>query len=566
MPLVPLLAKPWLLAIKNKWIPGRGKKAPVGREAVILIVSLLTICFLYAGTLGFLNETAHVLASSVHSYNALLTPFLAVFFAAVFLASAIRSLGALFLSRDVEFILASPISRRNFFSGKFFDAMIHSVWTYAVFGLPIVCAFDGYLHKNGSLVLWSTAVLLPCFLTATALAIACMVLFASAVPANRTRDVLLAGGCIFGIVLLLKTASYNLGQYEQMRALFRELRALAGYFVHVGPPKWASAALIQAAGAQGFPAPSDVWLLLSTTVVSIALAYLTTSSLHFYAYSKALSPNARQQFESRKAQRRLLCLTPLMTQRFRAFFAKELRLFARDMTQTIQLILLLSICIIYIYNFRFLARLDQIPERLQSWWHGLLLLVNMGIGSLLVSAVCTRFVFPSISLEGPSYWVVQSAPLSLRDLMHTKLMVWFFPIGFISSVVLTTGSLALDVDPLLVVITMLMSWIISYGLIACSIGMGAFFAEFDWDYSSQVSANLSSVINMLACMILSAFNLIPVFLLAVGKALHESMLSMGIFQWFTSIGLSLILLMFMNILIGHWMIGVGAEALQKRYS
>ncbi len=565
MGLIPLLARPWLLAIKNKWIPGRCKKAPFGREVIILLVSLVTIAFLYAGTLGFLRETSRVVRESALSHQAVLAPFLAVFFAAVFLASAIRCLGSLFLSRDVEFLLAAPVSRMSFFAGKFFDAVVHSIWTYIVFGLPVVCAFDTYLAKSGLLMLWSSAILLPCFLTATGLAMAIVVLFASLVPANRTRDVLLAGGCVFGIVLLLKTASYNLNQHEQMRALIQEIRSIAGYFVHLGPAKWASHALVQAAGGT-FPQPSEMLLLLGSAVISVGLACLMISLLHYYAYSKALSPNARQRFESRKAQRRLLFLTPMMTQRFRAFFVKELRLFARDMTQTLQLILLLSICIVYIYNFRFLARFDEIPEKLQGFWHALLLLGNIGMGSLLMSAVCTRFVFPSISLEGSSWWMLQCAPLSLRDIMHTKLMVWFCPIGCISSVVLTTGALALDVDPVLVIITMLMSWIVSYGLIACSIGIGAFFAEFDWDYSSQVSANLASVINMFACMVLSAFNLIPVFLLVVSRALHESIPNMSVVQWFTSIGLSLFLLAFMNLLIGHWIIGIGADALQRRYS
>ncbi|NMC62049.1 MAG: hypothetical protein GYA55_02670 [SAR324 cluster bacterium] len=564
--LVPLIAKPKILALKNKWVPGAQKKAAIGREIPLLLLSLTTILFLYEGTLNFLSETAGIMRESFFSYSTVLTPFLAIFLITVFLASAIRALGTLFLSLDVEFLLSTPLSQRQFFIGKFFDTILHSFWTFFVFVFPIIWAFDSHFQRNGMFILRGSLIILPCFLIASACALIITILFACIVPANRSRDVLIGGACIFGIVLLLKTASYNLKDHAQLQIFWNTLRHFASEFIYIGPPYWASKCLLHTLRQQSLFPFREFGLLFLFAILLILLAYCITAFLHFYAYSKSLSPNARQRFESRNAQRRLVFCTPLMTQRFRAIFSKELRLFARDMTHTIQLILLLSICIIYIYNFRIIATYQNIPEAFHKWWEGFLLILNIGVGSMLMSAVCTRFVFPSISLEGLSYWVIQSSPCSISEFLHGKLIVWFCPIAVISSVIIGTGALALDVQPNLIFFTVLASCIISYGLCACSIGIGAFFAEFDWDYSAQVSASFAGVLNVLICVLFSLVNLIPIFMLFFGLILRQSVQGMGTIQWLICPILSLVCLIFINLYVGHWAILIGEKAMIRRFS
>ena len=112
---------------------------------------------------------------------------------------------------------------------------------------------------------------------------------------------------------------------------------------------------------------------------------------------------------ARRASPRAL---PLSTVR-RQLLVKDLKIFLRDVSQWSQLLLLLALVLLYLYNFRVLD-LERIPY-MSGFIKNIYAFVNLGMAGFVMATVAVRFVFPAVSAEGAAFWIIRTSPISLRD-------------------------------------------------------------------------------------------------------------------------------------------------------
>jgi ABC-2 type transport system permease protein len=95
-----------------------------------------------------------------------------------------------------------------------------------------------------------------------------------------------------------------------------------------------------------------------------------------------------------------------------------------------QLFLLFALMVVYIYSFKLLPlERAQMPS---FFLQNLISFLNLGMVGFVTSAVAVRFVFPAVSLEGASFWIIRSAPLSLRDFLWAKFWSSLLPLLMIA--------------------------------------------------------------------------------------------------------------------------------------
>ena len=107
----------------------------------------------------------------------------------------------------------------------------------------------------------------------------------------------------------------------------------------------------------------------------------------------------------------------------RAFAVKEIKVFFRDQTQWPQIFLILALIVRYLYNFSVLP-LDKSPLK-TIYLQNVIAFLNMGLAAFVLTAVAARFVFPSVSLQGESFWIVRAAPISIRSFLCIKYFVYY---------------------------------------------------------------------------------------------------------------------------------------------
>jgi ABC-2 type transport system permease protein len=193
----------------------------------------------------------------------------------------------------------------------------------------------------------------------------------------------------------------------------------------------------------------------------------------------------------------------------------------------------------------------------------LLVIANTALGGFVIAAISTRFVFPATSMEGQAFWILQKAPLTFESILRAKLFCWFIPVALISSIVLGAGALAINAEPRIIAVSILSSVIISYGLVGLATGLGAYFAKFNWEHSSQLTASFGSLIYLLAGGMLILVNVLPLTLMITLRTLYYQNHDFTVSEWITMIGIASCFLVILNYSATRWALSIGSRALEK---
>lgn len=564
--MVPVLLRPKILSLKNKWFRAGTSGSRRGRDFVLVVFSLMIMAGVYRGSVS----TLHSIQTSsriVYIHPSMpLGLLLMLLLAMLLFSNSVAALGTLFMGKDLDLLLSAPVTNARLFQAKVIEIMTNSSWMVVVFGLPILLAFGHSYLMPWEFYLLAMVIMTPYFLIPSAISIIVATLITRILPVNRTREILfviaaLIMVAIYWVVQLFGTQEQAFNNVDELMRVMSLLTLPQRTWL---PSHWAATCIGEMLEGSRQSGYLNLVLLYSTAVALCSLAYIVLRQAYFVAYSKAKNSPQGMILSSKRSQQRLRLLTPIASQQFRALLAKELKTFARDLAQALQLLLLIGICMIYLYNFKFLHAVQGLPIAAQIWWKSVLVLINVVMGAFVITAVCTRFVFPSISLEGRCFWIIASAPISINQLLRAKFWMWLIPIATISSVIFLSGALAIDAAPHIVAINAIASWIICYGIVGMGVGLGALFADFDWDHASQLSASLGSLIYMLSSMFLVLINLLPTAALVFLRTLRVLGAGIPKDEWFLYVGCSALLLIYINFAAARWALKIGENALRQK--
>jgi ABC-2 type transport system permease protein len=304
--------------------------------------------------------------------------------------------------------------------------------------------------------------------------------------------------------------------------------------------------------------------LYCVSAITVLISHIMVRFFHFDSFSSTQSAKGQIVVNSDLSQIRLnrcLFFIPAIQ---RSMWAKEMKLFGRDLTQGLQLIMLLGISLVYIYNFRIVHHVGEARPEIILWWRAILLLCNIAMGSFIITAVSSRFVFPSLSLEGSAFWIIQAAPLSYRSVLKTKFWIWYLPTAAITTVILASGAMAVDAEPTMIIATTIVGWIMCVGLVGLAIGLGAYFANFTWDSAPQVAASFGNFVYMLSGSLLILLNMIPLIIILFLTTVRESGVNIHNYYWYTGIASAFALLCYINYATFRFSLRVGEEALELK--
>jgi hypothetical protein len=555
---VPITLQPKILGLKNRFLT---RKALRIADLCALGVTALLMAGLYSGTANTLRELERSPWSDTVAHS-MLFGFSMGLFALIFLSAAVTGLSSLFMARDIDLLLASPTKDTSFLRGKVLEVLVSTTWMILVFSLPPYIAFGRYLHGGVSFFtvapIFVALFLLMAVLAGMTMALVC----ASMLPARTGRNVFAA---LFIIALSITIALVNARPETGIYARF--IGGGNSTIVHAIdypwlPSTWLANALLALSSKQhGWPVTSLILLCTSITALW-ALLIMTFRKLYSRGYNRLhTQPNAFFLFSrSGKPRRRVLTLRTAQTTR--ALAVRELFSFGRDLNHTIQLALFLTICILYFINFQNIAA----PTHVGTWalrtWDLIAITSFIVLSSLIILSICSRFVFPSVSLEGASLWILQIAPITTRTLLRAKYLTWAIPMGVIYAVLFASAGLALALSPICIITLALAACIITHGLVALGVGLGARFSRFDWEHPAEISASWGNLLFLLAGLSTLALSFIPLITCFACYVFIPDMFdaasnALGLF----ASGLAALLLI--NLIIGKIALKLGESALNR---
>jgi ABC-2 type transport system permease protein len=172
----------------------------------------------------------------------------------------------------------------------------------------------------------------------------------------------------------------------------------------------------------------------------------------------------------------------------------------RDVSQWSQLLLLLALVLIYLYNFRVLD-LQRVPY-MSGFIKNVYAFVNLGLASFVLATVAARFVFPAVSAEGAAFWIIRTSPISLRDFLWSKFWTGLVPVLVLTEGLTVAANELLGVDPVLKAVSACAIVFLSFALVGLATGLGARYPRFTADNPSQVAGSYGGIVYMILAVLL----------------------------------------------------------------
>ena len=410
----------------------------------------------------------------------------------------VSALSTFFLSDDLRLLFAAPVSARRLFHARFLRTVAQSSWMVVVFIVPVLAGV-GLAHcAPASYYPMAILAITPFVLIPIAIGTAVTLLLVNIFPARRARDILMLMGLLFAgsLVLLLRMIQpEQLMRVESLPDITDFFATLQSPATPLLPSFWAAESVFAALqGRFSVLHMAALWTTALALVVLVAAAY---ERWHFTGFSKAQEGRkvrfTRLALLDRVA--RVLPLSPV----HRHLLVKDLKLFLRDVSQWSQLLLLLALVLVYLYNFRVLD-LDRIPY-MSGMVKNVYAFVNLAMAGLVMSTVCARFVFPAVSAEGAAFWIIRTAPISLDAFLWSKFWTGLLPVFVLTEGLTVAANSFLGIDPLLRLVAAVAVFFMAIALVGLATGLGARYPRFNAENPSQVAGSYGGVAFMILAVL-----------------------------------------------------------------
>jgi ABC-2 type transport system permease protein len=179
-----------------------------------------------------------------------------------------------------------------------------------------------------------------------------------------------------------------------------------------------------------------------------------------------------------------------------AILIKDLKTFLREPAQWLQAMILFGLLTIYILNIKNMPR-----NVYQTFWKNLITFFNLGAASLILATLTTRFVYPSFSLEGRTFWVLGLAPIRRATLFRIKFWSNFAAAVIVTVPLMLLSNHILEVSGTMTLITCGVIVVMAGVLVSLATGLGAIFPQFNEDNPSRIASGFGGTLNLILSLI-----------------------------------------------------------------
>ncbi|HEY8515607.1 MAG TPA: hypothetical protein VIS07_08840 [Candidatus Binatia bacterium] len=484
-----------------RWLATRnGLKRGIVRP---IVLSLLTAAFWVVCFLFFVRVLYYF--NTIGDFGPLLTQrllslLLMSFFVILLISNTVAALTTFYLADEVTLLLAAPVSYRRLHHARFVETLISSSWMVLLFGLPAFLAYGVVYRAGAQFYLGAVAMMLPFLVIPAAIGVivtTCLVLI---FPARRARDAMLVGvGLLIGLAFL----GARLLRPERL-ADPTGLVGFTAFLVGLDDPSpylpttWAANVLIPLLRVEAGEPLFYLGMLASTGAMLFVLSAALVERVYLKAWSAAQQGRMHGAAGERTLSRVLRALARPLPGTPGLLLVKDVTVFLRDASQWSQLILLLVLVVIYVYNFTALPIGDGTP--LATVVRDVAALCNLGLAAFVTTAVAVRFVYPMVSLEGRSWWILRTAPVSLEKLWWSKFWIGYVPLVVFGLALVGITNHLLEVPrglTLIFVATMLplIAVVVSLGL-----AFGALYPRLDTQNAAHIATGFGAIVYMVTCL------------------------------------------------------------------
>lgn len=408
----------------------------------------------------------------------------------LFSSSLTAAIGAFFTDLDLDIYHSAPRAKMRIALARWGKTLAQASAVIYLFLVPLVLAFGQHYRKPESfyaIVLLNMAVLLTIPVSLSSLIILLLVRW---FPVRRVHQIV---ATLAVLVLTLVVVAFRMSRPERFFGAIdtddvrRVLQSIELPAMSIYPSSTLAALLTEASPAVFAP---RIWI---TALVVFAAFAMVARSSYFIAFVRARESMAPMALGAASTTRVIDRLLARADPHLRALLAKEVRTIGRDVAQWSQVFLMAALLFIYLYNIRMLPLGGDARATLVAY-------ANLGMAGFVLAAICLRFAYPSVSTEGKAFWIVQTAPVSYRQFLRVKVVVYAAPLTLFSLFITAFANILLDANPAVWAFTMVGASLLAVTLVSLGVGMGALSPQFNIENPLQVGLSLGGFAYMAISM------------------------------------------------------------------
>jgi ABC-2 type transport system permease protein len=477
------------------------------RESIFKVVFILAFAFGLMGGFFVLFLDAFQFLSGLGGGTFMITRRLfSLFFLGLggmlVISNIVTSYSTTFRSRETTFLLTAPIDTRSLVTYKYLESTLLSSWAFLFLIIPFTSAYTWNEQLGPIFALWTAVFSIPYVLLCGGIGSLIALLIVRWAPRNRTLWLTLA---LLGLALAIKPflGAHPVNLQDQTSFVLNRLLPGLQVASHPLAPNHWTAEGIMSLTSGDYAHGILLWLTLVSNMLMVLLLIQWVGARTFFsAYQRVAGAGGVR----RRSAELLAWLGPalrFLPNDIRGMILKDIRTFLRDPLQWSQALIFFGLLAIYFSSFR-AFRYDQLPDI----WRNLIVFLNIFSVASVICSLASRFVFPQLSLEGHSFWILGLAPTGMRRILMTKFLLAASTVVLVSASLMGLATWMLQAGPALTAISIGVAVAISISVCALSTGLGAIFLDLKQPNPVAIISGFGGTMNlalslglMLACIV-----------------------------------------------------------------
>jgi ABC-2 type transport system permease protein len=469
------------------------------RIALLAFVGVIFWVFVFGLLYRLLNYFAGIAEIGSFLAAKLLGLLLLSLFGILILSNIVTALSSFFLAKDLDLLVAAPVDWLRLYVSRLIDTALHSSWMVVLVAIPILTAYGLSYHGGLLFPLVAVAVVLPLLLIPAALGSALTLVLVNIFPAKRTKDILsvIAVLAAAGILLALRLIRpERLTRPEGFHSLIEFISLLRTPTSPWLPSEWAAQGLMSWLNVS--PDALPFYMLWSTAAAAVVIGAALHARLYPRGFTKSQESGGSQKTGRRAANFFHRLLSPWGVTRYQLLL-KEVKTFFRDTTQWSQLILLAVLVVVYVFNVKFLPLHGP---GMTFFLTNVIPFINIVLAGFVIASIAARFVFPGVSLEGRTLWLLRSSPLDMKSLLWAKFWVGTLPLLVLALVLIFVTGVLMEVDAFMMTVSVMTITLLTFGIAGLALGFGALFPRFETENAAQIPTSFGGLLLMMSAVVL----------------------------------------------------------------
>ena len=474
----------------------RHAKLRVKIRNIILWLLLLGFAYFLLWLSRFLLDLVHSPEFAQYAgvdLRGILASIPALTLTALFVGTLLTSFGvllqALYLSGDMDFLLATPVPIRAVFIAKLLQAVLPNFALFSLFGIPML--FGLGLSNGYHVSYYPLVILLMIFLAlaASGLSALLVMMVVRVLPPRRAAEILGFVGALFGF---LCSQTGNLANSFGRNINFSGTR-LAGMLILANtrwlPLNWAGQGLVALGEGHWLSGTLLVGGTLGFSAVVFWFAIVTAQRLYYSGWAgmqvvtrRKRTPAVRRTYTTSTGSG----LTRLLPKPVFAVLQKDFLTLRRDLRSLSQLISPLIFGVIY--TLLLLrgggeppAGRGEAPGWFMNSFRIVLTYSNIGMSLFVGWMLLSRLAGMGFSHEGRNYWMLKVSPIRVWHLLASKFLVAYLPTLGLGFLFLTVISIVQGLSIVQFIYSFIAILMCLAGMAGMLLSFGVAGANFTWE-------------------------------------------------------------------------------------